>query len=116
VQNDSSTSVVIKSANPDLIRKAVPALAQSLREKYPEIRSIIWFGSWVNGIPVPGSDVDLCLILSQSELRPRERIPRYLPSGFPVGLDLFPYTEAEFAALAEHNSSWYRCIMTGKDI
>ena len=39
-------------------------------------RRAIWFGSRVNGIPAPGSDVDLCLVLARSEkhrLAPRVR-------------------------------------------
>ena len=114
--NDSSTSVVIQFANPDRIEREVAKYAQALREEHPEVQRIIWFGSWVNGVPAPGSDVDLCLILSHSDLPFRARIPRYLPSGFPVGLDLLAYTEAELAALAENNSGWHSCIMTGKEM
>jgi uncharacterized protein len=116
VPNDSSSSVVIRFANPDRIRREVAKYARNIREERPEVRRIIWFGSWVNGSPVPGSDVDLCLILSHSDLPIRARIPLYLPSGFPVGLDLFAYTEAEFAALAQNNSGWHDCIMSGKEI
>ena len=114
--NDSSTSVVIKFADPERIGRAVTEFARALREKHPEVQRIIWFGSWVNGIPTPGSDVDICLILSQSGLRFRDRISQYLPSGFPVGLDLFPYTEEEFTALAEGSPSWHRCMASGRDV
>jgi predicted nucleotidyltransferase len=93
VPNESSNTVVIKSTNPERIDKEIRKYVRAFRTKHPEIRRIIWFGSWVNGIPGPWSDVDVCLILSHSELSPRNRIPRYLPSGFPVGIDLFPYTE-----------------------
>ncbi len=112
----SSSSVVIRSANPELIEREVRRYAGSLRSKYPEITRIIWFGSWVNGIPTPGSDVDLCLVLSASELAVRDRVPRYLPSGFPVGLDLFPYTERELEDLREGHPGWHACIMKGKEI
>nr|WP_322822918.1 hypothetical protein [Chloroflexus sp.] len=35
---------------------------------------MIWFGSWVNDLPSPGSDVDLCLIVSTADKPPRERV------------------------------------------
>ncbi len=112
----SSSSVVIKSANPELIEREVRRYAGALRSTHPEILRVIWFGSWVNGIPTPGSDVDLCLVLSGSELTVRDRIPRYLPSGFPVGIDLFPYTERELEDLKEAHPGWHECIMRGTEI
>ncbi len=96
--------------------RSVAAYARDLRAARPEVRRILWFGSWVNGIPAPGSDVDLCLVLTGSDLLSRDRIPRYLPTGFPVGIDLFVYTEAELDRLKENHASWYRCIMSGKEM
>ena len=89
---------------------------ETLRRRHPEIRRIIWFGSWIQGIPTPGSDVDLCIILSESDRSFRDRVSEYLPNGFPVGLDLFPYTEAEFARLSEERPSWHSEISKGRDV
>ena len=55
--------------------------------------------------PVAGSDKPF-----------RERIGDYLPFGFPVGLDLFPYTLAEFERLRAERPSWYRAIAAGVDL
>lgn len=109
-------SVVIKSADRDLISRAVTSYVARLREEHREVEKVIWFGSWINGIPTPGSDVDLCLILSSSEKPMRERIPDYLPVGFPVGIELFPYTRKEFEELGKKSPSWYRAIMSGKEL
>jgi predicted nucleotidyltransferase len=49
---------------------------------------IIWFGSWINGYLGPGSDLDICLVVSHTGLLARDRLPNYLPAGYPVGLDL----------------------------
>ena len=73
-------SVVIKSADRGKIEKALTAYVRRLREEHPEIERVIWFGSWVTGLPMPGSDVDLCLILSAADDTPRQRCARYLPS------------------------------------
>jgi uncharacterized protein (DUF1697 family) len=78
------------------------------------LKSVIWFGSWINGNPVPGSDVDICLLLRSSKKRFRDRIPDFLPGRFPTGLDLFPYTTDEFETLAEEHPDWHRAIASGR--
>jgi len=110
------SSVVIKSANPAAIEAAVARYAEDLRERHPEIRRIVWFGSWVGGLPSPGSDVDLCLVVARSERSSRDRIPDYLPGSFPVGIDLFVYTEEEFARLPEQSPSWHDAISRGRQL
>ena len=110
------SSVVIKSANKEKIVQAVQAYVSHLYASHPEIEEVIWFGSWINGIPTPGSDVDLCLILSKSSKKLRDRIPDYLPVGFPVGMDLFPYTKKEFEVLSKRSPDWYKAMSSGKVI
>jgi predicted nucleotidyltransferase len=112
----SSSSVVIKSADRNVIARAVQAYAAQLRKRHPEVERVIWFGSWVSGLPSPGSDVDLCLVLSRADKPLRERVPEYLPVGFPVGIDLFPYTKAEFERLQQQAPSWYREIASGREV
>ncbi len=116
MQRRSSNSVVIKSANRSAIRRAVESYVAQLRKEHPEVQRVIWFGSWVNGLPAPGSDVDLCLILSSANKPVRERVPDYLPVGFPVGMDLFPYTQAEFERLKQESPAWYAAIVSGDDV
>lgn len=62
------------------------------------------------------SDVDLCLLLSSSDKLLRERVTEYLPVGFPVGIELFPYTVEEFEKLREKSKAWYEAIMSGKEL
>lgn len=89
-KRQSLSSVVIKSVDRCIVDQAVKQFVSHLRSNHKEIQKIFWFGSWINGIPVPGSDVDLCLILLESDKPFRERIPEYLPVDFPVGIDIFP--------------------------
>ena len=110
------TSVVIKSIDRKQIQQAVTDYAELLRQKHPEVNRVIWFGSWVSGLPAPGSDVDLCLILSASHKPARDRISDYLPLGFPVGVDLFAYTQTEFERLQQTSPGWYAAISSGVDI
>lgn len=111
------SSVVIKWTDPAEIERAVVALAAELRSRRPEVVRIVWFGSWITGRPSAGSDVDLCLVLSSSDKPRHERLPEYLPSkAFPVGLDLFPVTEAELARLARESPDWHRTLTTGREL
>lgn len=87
-----------------------------LRANYPEVERIIWFGSWVRGIPTLRSDVDICLVLSHSDVPVRARRPTYLPTSFPTDIDLFPLTREEFEALEQRSPSLFRAIIEGKDV
>lgn len=110
------SSVVFKSIDREQIQKAVHTYVDELRSLHPEIERVIWFGSWVSGLPAPGSDVDLCLIVSASDKIPRDRVSDYLPLGFPVGVDLVVYTHDELERLRESSPGWYTAITSGKEI
>jgi predicted nucleotidyltransferase len=112
----SLNSVVVKSANRQEITQAVTRYVARLRAEHPEVEQVLWFGSWVTGLPTPGSDVDLCLILSSSDKPLRDRIPDYLPVGFPVGVDLFAYTRAEFEHLRDSAPTWHAIISSGREL
>jgi predicted nucleotidyltransferase len=116
MQRPFLNSVVIKSANRAEISQAVASYVTRLREQHPEIEQVIWFGSWVSGLPTPGSDVDLCLVVSSSDQPQQDRAPGYLPVGFPVGIDLFVYTRTEFERLPRTSPGWYRAIAAGKEL
>jgi predicted nucleotidyltransferase len=109
-------SVAIKSIDHARIEKDVLSHSAELKRKFAEVERVIWFGSWVNGLPTPGSDVDICLIISRSELKGRDRLPRYLPDGFPMGLDLLIYTADEFDRLKDSSPRMYAAIAGGKEI
>jgi predicted nucleotidyltransferase len=87
----------VRYADPEPIRAAVRGYAEALRAAHPEVRALRWFGSWVKGPVSVDSDVDLCLIVDRSDQARRDRIPNYLPRTFPVDIDLFIFTEEEFA-------------------
>jgi len=106
----------IQSANKQAVRNAVVEYAAELRTRHPASIRITWFGSWVSGIPVPSSDVDICIVLSTSDRTKRDRIPEYLPSAFPVDVDLSVYTVDEFEELSRISPQWFTAISSGKDV
>lgn len=106
----------MKSNNEAEVERAVRGWAEGIGARRSEVSRIVWFGSRVNGIPSPGSDVDVCLVLARSAKPFRERAADYLPLGFPVGLDLFPYTVEELERLRRDHPSWHRTITVGVDL
>ena len=77
--------------------KRVEEAARRLLAEKPEVREVVLFGSLAEGRAVPGSDVDLLIILSKSEKDFLSRKDDYLTYFSDVGLpcDLFCYTEEE---------------------
>ncbi len=116
VPSGSPASLVVKSNNQRTVEAALRCWAGHVGESRPEVRRIIWFGSRVNGTPAPSSDVDVCVVLAGSSRPVRDRVGDYLPFGFPVGIDLFPYTEAELERLKSEHPSWYAAITSGIDL
>ena len=106
--------VVVKSIDKNSILRAVEKLVDQWRKNVEDVVKVIWFGSWTTGDPTPGSDVDICVILAQSNKSFRDRILDFLPIGFPVGIDIFPYTVSEFKELQKNHPSMYREITKGK--
>lgn len=98
------------------IEDAVTRYVAALRRAHPEVERVLWFGSRTRGCPAPGSDVDLCLVLSHSARRFRDRVPEYLPGAFPVGLDLHPYTREKLDRLERSSPEWYAAIMAGREV
>ena len=97
--------------------RAVEAHARVLAARFTEIEEIRVFGSLVNGTPVPGSDVDLLIVVSASDRPFLDRIPTYLPSAFPCGVDVFPYTRAEITRMtSEGNSLVAAALRDGRTI
>ncbi|MBI4483039.1 MAG: nucleotidyltransferase domain-containing protein [Acidobacteria bacterium] len=83
----------------------------TLRRQHPEIEKVLVFGSLVRGDCVPGSDVDLLLVLRESSVPFLDRIPRYTPSRFPVGVDVFPYTREELERMLSEGNTFIREAM-----
>lgn len=104
----SSTSVKVIYYNRQAVTQALSAALVSLVRSHPEIEEVVLFGSFVRGDTVPGSDVDMLLILSESLQPFLARIPAYLPTTVPGGVDVFPYTRQELTRVLEEGNSFVR--------
>jgi predicted nucleotidyltransferase len=72
-----------------------------LLASFPEVQEVIVFGSFEKRTFSPGSDVDVFIRLSHSSKPVWDRLSDLLPKSFPLGLDVFSYTDAEIAERAD---------------
>lgn len=94
----SSATVKVFSLDRRRIREALRSLVESRYGPDPNVAAVWLFGSFARGDAVPGSDVDLLVVVEEDARLPRDRIPEYLPDGFPVGVDVLVWTRAEWEA------------------
>jgi predicted nucleotidyltransferase len=90
-------SVRVISVDPENLAEELRRYVAALKRR-PEVRKVYLCGSRARGNHGPYSDVDLLLILKHDPVpkrNPVDRVPDYLPGRFPVGVDLFVYTEEE---------------------
>jgi UTP:GlnB (protein PII) uridylyltransferase len=113
----SLSTVSVTYFDRDGVRRAMAEYVQTLAAQHNELEEVVLFGSLASGTPVPGSDVDLLLILTSSDRPFGERIPLFLPGKFPVGVDVFPYTRAEVERMRqEGNPMISRALREGRTI
>lgn len=111
MQTRSSNSVKIRFLDKPGIMKAIERLAAELAQKYPDIEEISLFGSFARDEAVPGSDVDILIMLMDTSLSFKDRIGQYMPSSFPIGIDIFPYTRSEIEEMLNEGNYFLKSVM-----
>jgi predicted nucleotidyltransferase len=88
--------VEIFSLNHVLIEKRLQERVALLSED-ADVRKIVLFGSFATGRAVPGSDLDILIVLKKSDKKLIPRIEDYQEvfSDMGIAVDIFPYTEDE---------------------
>lgn len=115
MEQPSSPFVKIRFLDRENVLRALERYSCALGAERPEIRRIILFGSYVSGTPLPSSDIDLLMVLSSSGDKFLDRVTRYAPDEFPVGVDVFAYTEEELAIMLEEGNQFARrAVETGR--
>jgi uncharacterized protein len=99
LRTESFGSASVTWLNRTAAREAASTAACELAERFPEVAGVLLFGSLARGDAVPSSDVDLIVLLRQSDLPFLDRIPRYSPVVGELAVDVLPYTLAEWTAM-----------------
>jgi len=101
-------SVKVTYFDKEAVWQALRELAPRLAEDHPEILRIAVFGSLARDEAVPGSDVDLLIVLRDSDLAFPDRFNRYRPDRFPVGVEVFAYTEEEIEEMLSEGNPFLK--------
>lgn len=111
----SSNFVKVTYFDRRAVEQALATFVAHLFQTHAEVEEVIAFGSAIRGDAVPGSDLDLLLVLTRCDRPFLERVAGYLPDRFPVSVDLFPYTRQEMnQLLAEGNRFLAQALREGR--
>ena len=93
-------SVVFKWPDRNTVLAAARAWAAGLRRADPTVERVLCIGSYARGDWGVGSDLDVIVVVSDTDLPWPERYAKYYPDGLPVPADVWVYTQAEWESLA----------------
>ena len=109
--SSSSSSVRITWFDHNVVLEQVRRAIAVLASRRPEVERVLLFGSVATGRAVPGSDVDLLVILERSDTPFVDRIPLYTPDGCGVDVEVFPYTRREVEQMLAQGNSFLRSAL-----
>ena len=102
----SSNFVKVVFADKAKVLRQLRDYAKSLKRMHPEVERVGYFGSYANDTYGPASDVDLLIILRQSDKRFLDRIPDFFPDDISICCDIFPYTREEIEKMKQDGNPW----------
>lgn len=97
----SLNSSVLRWPDSKMVDRAVRAWAGAIARVRPEVLRIGYFGSYARGSWGVGSDLDLIVIVDESELPFVRRGIGWDTGSLPVPTDLLVYTKEEWKALQD---------------
>ncbi len=92
----SLRSSVLRWPDREVVDRAVHDWAAEVASGDPRVRKVGYFGSYADGRWGVGSDVDLVVVVSESDVPFERRALAYDSLHLPVPADLFVYTTAEW--------------------
>ena len=109
----SSGSVKIISLNTDDIIRRLKESAHLLKLENHEVTDVYLFGSLAKGKAVPGSDADVMIVLRKCDKMIIDRVTDFMDSfqDVGIGVDIFPYTEAEVNEFAKDKRLFFREVL-----
>jgi len=112
-QIKSLGSAKIISLNKEIVLREIKKIAEKIKEEEKgNILDIIIFGSIAKNNYTGTSDVDIVIILKESDLNFIERIVKYRKYfDLDIGVDLFVYTFSEFEKMKRENNFFIKEII-----
>ena len=108
----SSGSVKIISVDYDLLIRTLKESCRRIRKNVPGVVEILLFGSFAKGDYTPESDLDILIIVKQTDVAFLERRDLFLDffRSIPFDLNILVYTEDEIRKMNKENNAFIRDI------
>jgi len=106
----SLTSSVLKWPDAHAVDRAVRIWAAALVQRRGDLQGVAYIGSYARGDWGVGSDLDLIVVLKQSQAPFWQRASDLDLAGFPVPTEALVYTVNEWQTLAEEHGRFFRTI------
>lgn len=107
----SLRSSVLKWPDRETVDHAARRWAEAVRANRNDVIGIAYLGSYARGDWGVGSDLDLLLLLAESDLPFHRRVIEFDTRELPVPADLFIYTSEEWKALERAGRRFHRTVM-----
>jgi len=108
----ATDSPILKWPDADQVREAFQAWAARLRAR-PEVAAVGWFGSYARGDWGVGSDLDVVVVVRESDEPFVRRAAGFDTGELPVPVDLLVYTREEWQGLAQEGGRLTREVRWG---
>lgn len=106
----SSSSSVLRWPDGDAVHTAFARWAEATARARPELRAAGYFGSYATGTWGVGSDLDVILVVEESDVPFHERAGRWDLTGLPVPAEVLVYTPAEWQTLRNRDDRFGRML------
>ena len=99
IQKKSYNSVKVFWLNKELLQRNITAAVKDLVLECPEVEKVVLFGSVADSRETPLSDIDILIVISDSQYRflDRAQFFRKYFQDIGLGTDIFVYTRKEIA-------------------
>jgi predicted nucleotidyltransferase len=108
----SSDSVKVFFADKNEVFSQLKGYVSRLRSQRDDVEQIGLFGSYATDTYGPASDVDLLIVLHQSNKRFLDRMPEFIPNDLSAGCDVFVYTRDEIEQMKQQNNPWIMHVLS----
>jgi predicted nucleotidyltransferase len=105
-----SSSQVLKWPSQEAVEESVRRWASAEHERRPDLLRIGYFGSYARGDAGVGSDLDIIVVIRDSEVPFERRAIAWDLSSLPVPAEILIYTEVEWGDLMRAGSKFARML------
>lgn len=115
LQKQFLDGVEILSVDANSLKKSLQEIAARIKAEHPEVNEIILFGSFSKKDFTPYSDIDIAIIVNETDKKFIERVDDFVDyfTGLPFDVNIITYTSGEFEQMLKTGNSFVIEIRNG---